>query len=149
MPDVTTTSSDRRDLTFSAALARRAPEHLVPIQTGLTFAFFDQVLTFEVKATGAAAPFIAEFLVQRNKDKKPYQVELVGAAPESIRIAFSNPTEGGVSGLLNPMLIVAAGGKAVAFMFYVDVVNNNAGTYRLTYEFYEAPFPGPKAEEGR
>lgn len=118
------------------------PEHrLQPILSGLTFGFFDQPIHFEVQAMDAPGPFLVEFIARRDKSRNAFEISSERASDSTLKVSFFNPAEGGSSGLLAPVILVVAGGFALSFVFIIDVVGaGDAVSYRMTYEFGEAPF---------
>jgi hypothetical protein len=128
---------------FSVKPVLTSDAKLRPLSAGVAFGFFEQSLAFDAQAEGAESPFRIEVLVSRNKEKKAYAVEITKTGDLSARVAFYNPTEGGVSGLLAPVILLNAGNIALALMFYVNVVNNGAQAFQFSYQFFEVDFVPP------
>jgi hypothetical protein len=113
---------------------------LRPLLSGVTFGFFDRPMEFEVSALGAPGPIKVEFVCHRDKAKPAFAAELSRTSGALVQVKFFNPTEGGTSGLLAPVMVIAAHSMGLTLMFHVDVVGGGKATaYRFTYEFGEAP----------
>lgn len=106
------------------------------ITSGITFGFYDMPLFFEVKSPLAEKPLMIIFLLEINKDKKPYELSLGKIENNEMKITFSSPSKDRNGGLAQPIGIVMQDKDMLAFMFFCESLGINSNCYKLSYEFY-------------
>ncbi|HEY3932048.1 MAG TPA: hypothetical protein VGM58_06715 [Verrucomicrobiae bacterium] len=122
---------------FSVKFLGHGLPNKIPILSGVTFGFFDQPINFEIISEQIQTPYLVDFIVSKDKSKKPFELAFKNLAQDKLQIDFYNPSQSGASGLTAPVGILTLENKYIlGFMFMVDVVGDSPG-YRMTYEFYD------------
>jgi hypothetical protein len=109
----------------------------------MTFGWNEKELVFKLEMESADEPLLIKFYLRKESSRKNLSVSIGEIKDNTIIVDYYNSSEGGTSGLSNPLSLIKTGNDILGFMFYVDSLKDSE-CYKISYEFYHGYKPEPK-----